>query len=270
MKNLHISLAAETLFKIGKFSFSNSFIVSLLISLFLIIFAFWFKEEAKKENKSNLYLFSFFLFSGIFSFFKKTIGKKKAKQFFPLLAGFFIFITLNNWSGLLPGMGTIGFWQQEKGHRVLIPFLRGGTADLNSTFALAIFSVLASQYFAIKNLGLKKYLKKYLNFSDPIKFFVGILESISEMAKIMSFSFRLFGNIFAGEVLLTVMLALLPFLAPLPFLGLEIFVGFIQAFVFTSLSLVFSSVISSDEDNNSEVNVNNINNVHKEVNYGSS
>jgi len=270
MKSLHISLAAETLFKIGSINFSNSFAVSLFTSILLIIFSFWFKKESQKENKSDLYLFFLFLFSGVYDFFKKTIGEEKAKQFFPLMASFFIFITLSNWSGLLPGMGTIGFWRYEKGHKILVPFLRGGTADLNSTFALAIFSVVASQYFSMKSLGIKNYLQHYFNFSNPINFFVGILEIVSELAKIISFSFRLFGNIFAGEVLLIVMSALLPFLAPLPFIGLELFVGFIQAFVFTSLSLVFSAVLTSHEDNQENKSyANNINNIHKEVNYGS-
>ena len=125
-----------------------------------------------------------------------------------------------------------------------MPLFRGPTADLNTTIALALISVFMIQFYGFKHLGLK-YLKKFFNFSNPINAFIGILELISEFSRIISFAFRLFGNIFAGEVLLTVISFLIPFIAPLPFLGLEIFVGFIQALVFTMLSLVFISMATS-------------------------
>ncbi|MCK4525128.1 MAG: F0F1 ATP synthase subunit A, partial [Candidatus Andersenbacteria bacterium] len=112
-------------------------------------------------------------------------------------------------------------------------------SDLNTTLALAIVSVLATQIFGIIALGVFKYGKKFINFSSPITFFVGILELVSEVAKMVSFSFRLFGNVFAGEVLLVVIMTLAPFIAPLPFFGLELFVGFVQALVFAMLTLVF-------------------------------
>ena len=133
---------------------------------------------------------------------------------------------------------------EEESHEVFVPLFRGPTADLNTTLALAIFSVLMIQYYGVKHLG-KAYLKKFFDFSNPINTFVGFLELISEFSKIISFSFRLFGNIFAGEVLLTVIAFLVPFIAPLPFLGLEIFVGFVQALVFMMLSLVFISMATT-------------------------
>lgn len=259
MDYLHISVAAESLFKIGSFNLSNSFFVSLLVSAFLIVFSCWFKIGTKKTRKSGLYLLTFSFLAGLLGFFEKVAGKK-AKQFFPLLASFFVFIAFSNWTGLLPGMGTIGFWQKEQGTKIFVPFLRGPTADINTTLALAIFSVAATQFFGMRNLGFAGYIKKYINLSNPLNFFVGLLEIVSELAKIMSFSFRLFGNIFAGEVLLMVMGAILPFLAPLPFLGLELFVGFIQALVFTMLSLVFMSVAITTHNNS--------HNNKKEVNYG--
>ncbi len=119
-----------------------------------------------------------------------------------------------------------------------VSLFRPGTADLNMTLALAIFSIMAVQFWGVKFLNLA-YFKKFINFSSPINFFVGILELISEFAKIISFAFRLFGNIFAGEVLLVVITFLTLLLIPVPFYGLEIFVGFIQALVFAMLSLVF-------------------------------
>ncbi len=119
-----------------------------------------------------------------------------------------------------------------------VSLFRPGTADLNMTLALAIFSIAAVQFWGVKFLNLA-YFKKFINFSSPINFFVGILELISEFAKIISFAFRLFGNIFAGEVLLVVITFLTLLIIPVPFYGLEIFVGFIQALVFAMLSLVF-------------------------------
>lgn len=122
-----------------------------------------------------------------------------------------------------------------------VPFFRGPTADLNTTLALAVCSIILIQFTGFKFLGLS-YSKKFINFSGPIDFFVGFLELFSELSKIISFAFRLFGNIFAGEVLLAVIGFLMPLIAPLPFLGLEIFVGFIQALVFSMLTLVFLNI----------------------------
>ncbi|MDH5533783.1 MAG: F0F1 ATP synthase subunit A [Candidatus Pacebacteria bacterium] len=218
-----------------------------------------------------------------------THDKKKAKVFLPFIASFFLWILFNNWLGLLPGVGTIGITHEpehaslpsievqasevvaedhgleevpettddhdeavvadEHGEeKTFIPIFRAGTADLNTTIALAIVSVVVTQIIGVKYLSIG-YFKKYFNFSSPIMFFVGILELVLEFAKIMSFAFRLFGNVFAGEVLLAVILFLVPVIAPMPFYGLEIFVGFIQALVFAMLSLVFFNMatISHDE-----------------------
>lgn len=136
----------------------------------------------------------------------------------------------------------------EHEEKELAPLFRAGTADLNMTLALGILSVGLTQYYGLKFLKLS-YLKKYINFSSPINFFVGILEIVLELAKIVSFAFRLFGNIFAGEVLLAVIGFLVAVIAPMPFYGLELFVGFIQALVFSMLSVVMFNMatISHDE-----------------------
>jgi len=139
-----------------------------------------------------------------------------------------------------PGVGTVGF--HEAGN--FVPILRGSNADLNMTLGLAIISIVAIQYFGFKTLGFH-YSTRFLNFKGPIDFFLGILELISQFANILSFTFRLFGNIFAGEVLLTVMAFLMPFIVPLPFMALELFVGFIQALVFSMLTAAFLNVAVS-------------------------
>ena len=125
---------------------------------------------------------------------------------------------------------------------VMVPFLRAAATDLNFTFALALISMFMVQYYGIQALGLG-YFNKFFNFKGgAMGFIVGIIELISEFAKVLSFGFRLFGNIFGGQVLLFVMAFLIPWLLPVPFYGLELFIGFIQAFVFAMLTLVFFAV----------------------------
>ena len=211
---------------------------------------------------------------GIYNLFKSVVGNDYINKFFPLFATIFFFVIVANWAGLLPGVGTVGIKNSEvsrereavevsktaaqdneslehedaaisstegnsqETHSTFTPLLRGATADLNTTLAIALVSVASIQFYGLKTLG-TAYLKKFFNFSNPIMFGVGLLEIVSEASRIISFAFRLFGNIFAGEVLLTVIAFLMPLIAPLPFLGLELFVGFIQALVFSMLTAVF-------------------------------
>ena len=274
---LHISIAAEPLFNIGPLIVTNSLLttwVTMALVIFLVVKTTKKLSVVPVSAEQNLW-------EMIIDFFEDLTvtvsGQQKARIFFPLVTTFFLFILSMNWIGLLPGVGTIGkeipinhgdsksgaqtsnqpfelvkpsyaledskknigFEEQET---ELIPFLRAGTADLNTTLALALIAMAAIQFYAVKYVGWKDYLTKFFNFSGPIEFFVGILELISEFAKIISFAFRLFGNIFAGEVLLVVIIFLIPIVVPVPFLGMEIFVGVIQAFVFSMLTLVFLSI----------------------------
>lgn len=170
-----------------------------------------------------------------------TNNRERALTYFPLLATLFLFIAVNNWLGLLPGVGSITVVTSHG----TAPLLRGATADLNTTFALAMISVVVTQIYAIRRLGLFTHLKKYISL-NPVLLFVGILELVSEFSKMISFSFRLFGNIFAGEVLLVVISSLAPVIAPLPFFFLELFIGFIQALVFTALTLIFLEIVGAE------------------------
>ena len=236
---MHISLAAEPLFHLGGFTVTNSLLVSLVVSFLMIVFAFFFSPKIEKLP-SKLQAILEVVFEYLIDL-TESIAGKNARKFLPLILTFFLFILMSNWIGLLPGFGSIGIKEIKDGHEVLVPIFRGATADLNTTLALATISVVATQYFGFSILKFS-YLKRFINFSSPINFVTGILELISEFVKIISFSFRLFGNIFAGEVLLTVITFLVPFIAPLPFFGLEIFVGLIQALVFSLLTLVFINV----------------------------
>ena len=195
-----------------------------------------------------------------------TNDRKKSLKVLPFAITIFFFILINNYLGLLPGVGSIGFIETHEAERIFVPLFRGGTADINTTLALSLFTVVAANIFGIVSIGLWKSFNKYVNLKavwngvrnirkdptgiivGPITFFVGILEIIGEMAKVASLSFRLFGNIFAGEVLLAAMSAISQFILPIPFLFLEVGVGAIQAFIFSMLTVVYFTIASADHD----------------------
>ena len=242
---LHISIAAEKIGEILGFPISNSLLTTWLVMAVILLFAY-FATKKISVVPSKLQSIAELLVGGLHDFFAGVVGQKHINQFFPLIGSLFIFIIFANWFGLLPGVGTIGFFKTVGEEKEFIPLLRGATADLNTTLALAVVSVVAIQYYGFKTVG-SHYTTRFINLKDPISFFLGILEIISEFSKIVSFAFRLFGNIFAGEVLLAVIAFLVPFIVPLPFLFLEIFVGFIQALVFSMLTAVFLNVAVSHE-----------------------
>lgn len=302
---LHISLSAEPIFDVGGFAITNSMFMSLIVSSLLIIFAVIVKSQLQSKTKpTGIQNVGEWIVESLYNLVYSITGDvKKTKTFFPFIATFFLFILLNNWLGLLPGVGSItklmpaepvsaveetalsestadaiseievlkdehaeaettkqetvvnddhtGVVAQETnsvtGEKtedshssgpVKTPIFRPGTADLNTTLALGLITIFMTQFYGVQFLKLS-YFTKFFNFSSPIMFFVGILELFSEIGKIISFAFRLFGNVFAGEVLLTVIMSLVGLIIPMPFYALEIFVGFIQALVFAMLSLVF-------------------------------
>jgi len=146
-------------------------------------------------------------------------------------------------------LATSGFGlvRAFNGQETIVPLFRSINSDLNSTLALALISVGVTHYFSVTTLGLVGYLKRYLSL-NPIYLFVGFLEIISEFTKIISLSFRLFGNIFAGETLLTTVSSLFAFVIPLPFMFLELLVGFVQATVFMMLTLVFMIILTEKHE----------------------
>lgn len=235
----HISLAAEIIVRIGEFPVSNALITTWLVMGILTILSYLATRNIQMVP-SGIQSIAEVLVGGLYDFFESVTGKYVAAVF-PLVGSLFLFILTANWVGLLPGVGTIGLWGEVHGEKEFTPILRGATADLNTTVALALFAMVAIQYFGFKTSGMH-YGKRFFNVTNPIFFFLGILELISEVSKIISFAFRLFGNIFAGEVLLAVMAFLMPFIVPLPFITMELFVGFIQALVFSMLTAVFLTV----------------------------
>jgi F-type H+-transporting ATPase subunit a len=248
-KEIHISLAAETLFSIGPFNITNSLLVTWMVMAVILIIAFLASRRIQKipRGLQNVFEFVFEFLLGLIE--SVTQSRKKAEKFFPFLATFFVFIFVANITDIVPGIGTIGLTEISHHGEKFVPYFRPPAADLNFTLALAIVSVVGTQFFAIGALGFFKHLGKYFTIKGGIiHTFVGLLEAVSEFAKMISFSFRLFGNIFAGEVLLTVIAVIVPFVAPLPFYLLEAFVAFIQALVFTMLSLVFLQLATSSHE----------------------
>lgn len=240
---MEISIAAEKLFSIGWLPVTNALFIGVIVSALLIFFI----TRATKNPAlipRGLQNILEIIFEALLDLIESvTQDKKQARQFFPFITTIFLFVLIVNWAGLLPGLGTVGLTHEVGGHATIIPFLRSTSADLNFTLALSLITVITVQFTGIAALGIAKYGKKFLisPFHKPygIGTAVGILELVSEIGKIISFTFRLFGNVFAGEVLLTVMLHLVPYFLPLPFMFLEVFVGFIQAVVFAMLTLVF-------------------------------
>ena len=158
---------------------------------------------------------------------------------------FFIFILIANWSEFIPGFSSIGFFHHgEQGEKTLVPLFRSATSDLNATLALAMISAVATHFLSVRTLGIKEYIGRYFSL-NPINLFVGILELIGEFTKIISLSFRLFGNIFAGGVVLGIISGIFAIIIPLPFLLLEIIVGFVQALIFGMLTMAFMAILTT-------------------------
>ena len=240
---MNISLAAEPIFHIGSFPVTNTLMVGWVITFVLVLFALivHFKIKDVPGRLQNAVELIIEMLLGLVD--SVTGDREKSKKFFPVVATIFIAVIASNWIELVPGLGSIGVWDYANGTKTLIPFIRSSSADLNFTAAIALVAFFATQIFGVAALGIWHYGGKF--FVAPWKkpyfigTFVGLLELISEFSKVISFTFRLFGNIFAGEVLLLVIGMLVPYIVPLPFLLLEIFVGFVQALVFSMLTLVF-------------------------------
>ncbi len=239
---MEIFLNSEVIGHIGSFVITNTLVASTLVMLFLMFVA-WRIHATGYDLKNRFYNFVEMIVEGFLSIIESVVGRGAvARQAFGVIVTFFFFVILNNWFGIFPGMGSIGLKEVHEGKEVFVPLLRSANSDLNMTLAIAIVSVIFIQAISIRTVGLAPYLQKFFNFKSPILFFVGLLEIISEVVKIFSFSFRLFGNIFAGDVLLIVIFSLVPFIAPIPFMGIELFAGFIQALIFSMLTLVFINV----------------------------
>ena len=266
----NVTIYAEKIFSIGNFQVTNSLLTSWAAVLVVLALVLALRLKLKKIPGKLQNVFEVLLEGALSLVDQVTNDRKISNRIFPLVLSLFVFILINNWLGLLPIFGSIGIVAREGAGSVFIPFLRSGTADINTTLALSVMVVLGSNVFGVMVIGLWKTFNKYVNISAlwsiitkvrkdptvlvvaPVNFFVGILELIGEMAKIASLSLRLFGNVFAGEVLLASMSAIFAYLVPGPFLFLEIFVGLIQALIFSLLATVYFTIASQDHTEHDE------------------
>ncbi|MDW8069518.1 MAG: F0F1 ATP synthase subunit A [Anaerolineae bacterium] len=268
----HIQMAAET-FPVGPVRVPNTLMGVLIADLVLIgIFLAGTRHIRAGRPEAMVPRGLQNLVEAIYEFlanFLRGILGERAEKMLPLLITFFLFILVANWIELFPGFDTIGviehvhkgeghavrqvgpflFLTHEKGEYMLIPYLRAANTDLNVPLALALISVFMTQVYGVQALGWR-YFYRFINIKaltsgglmGIMNFLVGLLEMLSEFTKIISFGFRLFGNIFAGMVLLLVISSLVPFVVPVVFYLLELFVGAVQALVFMMLTAAFMAI----------------------------
>lgn len=265
-----ITLFAEPLFRIGNFQITNALLTSWVAVALIVVIALTLRLKLKKIPSKTQHIFEIVVDGALSLCDQVTNDRVLSLKVFPYVISVFFFILINNWMGMLPGVGSVGQVVREGGESVFVPFLRGATADVNTALALGLLAVVGSNLFGIITIGAWKTFNKYVNLKAlgsipfkvrkdpsvlivaPITFFVGLLEVVGEVAKVASLSFRLFGNVFAGEVLLMSMAALVKFIVPAPFLFLEVFVGLIQALIFSLLSLVYFTIASQDHSEHDE------------------
>jgi len=244
---VHVEIKAEELFAIGPLIVTNSMVGVLLASLVLLLAAWWFTRRSGivPSRVQSLVELPIEFLAGVV----RGTGGKRWRQFAPLIFGIFLYVLVANWLSLLPGVGTIGLAEEVEGDKIFVPFVRAGAADLNFTLGLALISFVAFIAFGLRANGLRGYLKELL-IAEPAYMtpLLTPIHLISELSRVISLSMRLFGNVFAGEVLLATMLALttatvlilpLAFVVPGVFLGLELLFGLVQALVFALLSMTY-------------------------------
>ncbi|HYC34190.1 MAG TPA: F0F1 ATP synthase subunit A [Candidatus Paceibacterota bacterium] len=275
---MHISIAAEHLFDIWGLRVTNTMLTSWLVVIFLVVISVLIRRAMEKKPNGKVAIAVESILDGFIGFMSAFAGDKKTvRKFLPIVAGIFFYVLTANWAGTLPGIETIGINQgvssgehasvdshgeeiavepKEDSHGEesaaatddahgsegrFLPLFRTVNSDLNMTLILAAIIVIGSHIVGFTTIGAKHHLGKFFvnPFKKPIGFFVGILELIGELSRLISLTFRLFGNIFAGSVLMLIISFLAPFFVPIPFLGLELFVGFVQALVISVLAVMF-------------------------------
>jgi F-type H+-transporting ATPase subunit a len=274
------TLYAEPVSHIGSMPITNALVTSWITVGIIVIIALALRSKTKLIPGKLQHLFEMIYEGGLSLADQVTNSRAKSKKIFPIAISIFFFVLINNWLGILP-LGGLGLVETHEGIASFIPFIRSGTADINTTIALAIMAVLGANIFGAITLGVWKMFNKFVNLKAlgtivtkikkdptivivaPITFFVGLIEIVGEIAKIASLSFRLFGNVFAGEVLLASMTALVAYVVPIPFLFLEILVGVIQALIFSMLTLVYFTIASDDHEEHDEEHAHEPEEVHE-------
>jgi len=257
----HVQLPADGIFHISGFTVTNTLLASW-VSIIVLVALAWAVTRRIKLIPSRLQSLLEFAIEWMLNLCVDVAGEKNGRRFFPVITTIFLFVLFNAWLGLIPGFGSILIGGTE-GHQVHL--LRGANTDINMPLALAIVSFIFVEYFGLRSGGGLRYLKKFINVGQffrgagqlirgkvragvvgvgmgAIDIFVGLLEGLSEMVRIVSFTFRLFGNMTGGEILILMMFFLAPWVLAIPFYGLELLVGLVQAIVFAGLTLVFATI----------------------------
>jgi F-type H+-transporting ATPase subunit a len=239
-QGLHITLKAEQIFSVFGLPITNTVLMTWVVMAVLLAVAFMVGRgltlmPGRFQNAVEM------LFEYLYGYVRETLESDRlARRYFPLIASIFLFILTANFFEFLPVFGTIGL---VEGEHELVPLFHVPSADLNTTLALAIISFFVIELSGILTLGVLKYGSKFVNFSGgAMGFIVGLLELIGNLARLISFSFRLFGAIFAGEVLLMVIGTFVPLLLPVPLMAFEMFIGLLQAGIFAILTLAFIKI----------------------------
>ena len=258
----HPELPAEVVFHLFGFSITNSVIAAWLTITFLVGFSYAVTRRMK-VIPGRLQMAFEFLVGWVYNLCLSVAGEKNGRRFFPVVSTIFLFVAFNAWLALLPGFGSI-LVHTAHGE---VHLLRAANTDINMPLALALSSFIFVEYFGLRSLGIR-YLGKFVNvglffgsvgqivrgrvraglsglITGFIHMFVGVLEALSELVRIVSFTFRLFGNMTAGEILLLIATFIIPWVFALPFYGLELLVGFVQALIFSGLTLVFLTLATT-------------------------
>lgn len=238
-KGLEISITPEHLFDVAGIPVTNTLIAALCASAVLVALALAARRKLAFASPRGIQNVVELVVESALGMMEEVLGDRKlAQRVFPFITTVFLFVLTANWMEFLPGVGSITFFDGKH----MVPFLRSVNTDLNVTLALAAVAVILVQVMGVTVVGGWNYAKKFINLKSPVGFFIGFVEFLSEITRLISFSFRLFGNIFAGEVLLLVMGYFLPVLLPVPFMLFEVMVGLIQATIFAALMLIFVKV----------------------------
>jgi F-type H+-transporting ATPase subunit a len=234
-KGISVVLKAEHLGDLFGLPLTNSLLMTWTVVALLLFFAFFVRNRLALIP-GKLQTAVEWLFQSVLDYMSETLEDETlARKFFPLVMTIFLFVFVANEMAFIPGVGSFGIKEGAE----LVPLFRAPAADLNFTLALALISFFTIEITGATILGFYKYSKKYVNFSSPINFVVGLIELLSNVGRLISFSFRLFGNIFAGEVMILVAGFFFAYFLPVPLMAFEVFVGFIQAVVFSMLTLFF-------------------------------
>lgn len=242
-ESIHISLSAEKITTFLGIPITNTMLMSFVVFILLVTFTYLVRKNLRLIPGRIQTLIEI-LFTGILDYMTETLEDEKlARKLFPLILTIFLFIFAGNIIEFTPGIGSTGFFHSSG---EFVPLFRSMNTDLNTTLALTLIVFVVIEVLGVTTLGFLRYSKKFVNVSSALGFAVGIVEFFSELARLISFSFRLFGNIFAGEVMILVIQHFVPMVLPVPLMAFEVFVGFMQAAIFALLTLFFVKLAVTD------------------------